>query len=90
MCHQSDPCFAAGARLWQKYSYSVAFAPSQSHRHLWQYVTNSLKEGNIDAATEHKHHLEERQRAEERQRMALTMPWKPKYFAKEVLVSAFP
>nr|XP_047931982.1 oxysterol-binding protein-related protein 10 isoform X5 [Anser cygnoides] len=52
-------------------------------RHLWQYVTNSLKEGNIDAATEHKHHLEERQRAEERQRMALTMPWKPKYFAKE-------
>lgn len=50
-------------------------------RHLWQYVTNSLKEGNIDAATEHKHHLEERQRAEERQRMALTMPWKPKYFA---------
>ncbi|XP_035174188.1 oxysterol-binding protein-related protein 10 [Oxyura jamaicensis] len=52
-------------------------------RHLWQYVTNSLKEGNIDAATEHKHHLEERQRAEERQRMALTVPWKPKYFAKE-------
>uniref|UniRef100_A0A8C0AY97 Oxysterol-binding protein n=1 Tax=Buteo japonicus TaxID=224669 RepID=A0A8C0AY97_9AVES len=52
-------------------------------RHLWQHVTNSLKEGNIDAATEHKHRLEERQRAEERQRVALTMPWKPKYFAKE-------
>ncbi|XP_068791600.1 oxysterol-binding protein-related protein 10 isoform X2 [Struthio camelus] len=52
-------------------------------RHLWQHVTNSLKEGNIDAATEHKHRLEERQRAEERQRIALTTPWKPKYFAKE-------
>ncbi|KFQ88595.1 Oxysterol-binding protein-related protein 10, partial [Phoenicopterus ruber ruber] len=52
-------------------------------RHLWQHVTNSLKEGNIDAATEHKHRLEERQRAEERQRVALTTPWKPKYFAKE-------
>lgn len=64
---------------------TVACAPSPSHRHLWQHVTNSLKEGNIDAATEHKHHLEERQRAEERQRVALTVPWKPKYFAKEVL-----
>ncbi|KAM6375809.1 oxysterol-binding protein-related protein 10 isoform 1-T1 [Alca torda] len=52
-------------------------------RHLWQHVTSSLKEGNIDAATEHKHRLEERQRAEERQRVALTTPWKPKYFAKE-------
>ncbi|NXH17542.1 OSB10 protein, partial [Bucco capensis] len=52
-------------------------------RHLWQQVTNSLKEGNIDAATEHKHRLEERQRAEERQRVALATPWKPKYFAKE-------
>ncbi|XP_067417945.1 oxysterol-binding protein-related protein 10 isoform X3 [Emydura macquarii macquarii] len=52
-------------------------------RHLWQHVTNSLKEGNIDAATEHKHLLEERQRAEERQRVAINTPWKPKYFSKE-------
>ncbi|KAM9164304.1 oxysterol-binding protein-related protein 10 isoform 1-T1 [Pangshura tecta] len=52
-------------------------------RYLWQHVTNSLKEGNIDAATEHKHHLEERQRAEERQRVAINTPWKPKYFTKE-------
>ncbi|XP_069626893.1 oxysterol-binding protein-related protein 10 isoform X3 [Haliaeetus albicilla] len=59
------------------------FYGGKVHRHLWQHVTNSLKEGNIDAATEHKHRLEERQRAEERQRVALTMPWKPKYFAKE-------
>uniref|UniRef100_A0A8C4YQ06 Oxysterol-binding protein n=1 Tax=Gopherus evgoodei TaxID=1825980 RepID=A0A8C4YQ06_9SAUR len=54
-------------------------------RHLWQHVTNSLKEGNIDAATEHKHRLEERQRAEERQRVAINTPWKPKYFTKEVM-----
>ncbi|CAM5111788.1 unnamed protein product [Natator depressus] len=52
-------------------------------RHLWQHVTNSLKEGNIDAATEHKHRLEERQRAEERQRVAINAPWKPKYFTNE-------
>uniref|UniRef100_A0A8C8S397 Oxysterol-binding protein n=1 Tax=Pelusios castaneus TaxID=367368 RepID=A0A8C8S397_9SAUR len=54
-------------------------------RHLWQHVTSSLKEGNIDAATEHKHRLEERQRAEERQRVAINTPWKPKYFSKEVM-----
>ncbi|XP_062384850.1 oxysterol-binding protein-related protein 10 [Sardina pilchardus] len=52
-------------------------------RRLWQHVTTALKEGNIDAATEHKHRLEERQRGEERQRAANNMPWKPRYFTKE-------
>ncbi|XP_031722313.1 oxysterol-binding protein-related protein 10 isoform X3 [Anarrhichthys ocellatus] len=53
-------------------------------RRLWQHVTKSLKEGNIDEATEHKHRLEERQRGEERQRAADNEPWTPKYFTKEV------
>ncbi|XP_018610318.1 oxysterol-binding protein-related protein 10 [Scleropages formosus] len=52
-------------------------------RRLWQHVTAALKKGNIDGATEHKHQLEECQRAEERQRAAANMPWKPKYFVKE-------
>ncbi|GAA6227244.1 oxysterol-binding protein-related protein 10-like [Lates japonicus] len=52
-------------------------------RRLWQHVTKSLKEGNIDGATEHKHRLEERQRTEERQRAADNTPWTPKYFTKE-------
>ncbi|XP_044028417.1 oxysterol-binding protein-related protein 10 isoform X3 [Siniperca chuatsi] len=52
-------------------------------RRLWQHVTKSLKEGNIDEATEHKHRLEERQRGEERQRAADNKPWTPKYFSKE-------
>ncbi|XP_075995751.1 oxysterol-binding protein-related protein 10 [Genypterus blacodes] len=52
-------------------------------RRLWQHVTKSLKEGNIDDATEHKHRLEERQRGEERQRAADNKPWTPKYFTKE-------
>ncbi|XP_058476017.1 oxysterol-binding protein-related protein 10 isoform X2 [Solea solea] len=52
-------------------------------RLLWQHVTKSLKEGNIDEATEHKHKLEERQRAEERKRTADNKPWTPKYFTKE-------
>lgn len=47
-------------------------------------MTKSLKEGNIDEATEHKHRLEERQRGEERQRAADNTPWTPKYFTKEV------
>nr|XP_032640050.1 oxysterol-binding protein-related protein 10 isoform X3 [Chelonoidis abingdonii] len=62
---------------------SIAKQGPFESRHLWQHVTNSLKEGNIDAATEHKHRLEERQRAEERQRVAINTPWKPKYFTKE-------
>uniref|UniRef100_A0A7M4FTR4 Oxysterol-binding protein n=1 Tax=Crocodylus porosus TaxID=8502 RepID=A0A7M4FTR4_CROPO len=52
-------------------------------RHLWQHVTSCLKEGNIDAATEHKHRLEERQRVEEGQRVAINALWKPKYFTRE-------
>ncbi|KAM9352860.1 oxysterol-binding protein-related protein 10-like [Symphorus nematophorus] len=52
-------------------------------RHLWQHVTASLKAGNMDSATEHKHCLEERQRSEGRQRAATKTPWKPKYFIKE-------
>ncbi|MBN3325925.1 GADL1 decarboxylase, partial [Atractosteus spatula] len=62
--------------------------PFESRR-LWQHVTAALKEGNIDAATEHKHHLEERQRTEERQRASSSTPWKPKYFIKEVRASHF-
>ncbi|XP_067367154.1 oxysterol-binding protein-related protein 10-like isoform X2 [Channa argus] len=52
-------------------------------RHLWQLVTASLKAGNMDAATEHKHCLEERQRSEGKQRAVTKTPWKPKYFIKE-------
>ncbi|XP_051263248.1 oxysterol-binding protein-related protein 10-like isoform X2 [Dicentrarchus labrax] len=52
-------------------------------RRLWQHVTASLKAGNIDTATEHKHRLEERQRSEGKQREATKTPWKPKYFIKE-------
>ncbi|XP_061442024.1 oxysterol-binding protein-related protein 10 isoform X2 [Rhineura floridana] len=52
-------------------------------RHLWQHVTNALKEGNITVATDHKQILEERQRVEERQRATSNTPWKPKYFIKE-------
>ncbi|KAI3361563.1 hypothetical protein L3Q82_013710, partial [Scortum barcoo] len=53
-------------------------------RHLWHHVTASLKAGDMDAATEHKHWLEERQRSESKQRAATKTPWKPKYFIKEV------
>uniref|UniRef100_A0AAQ4PA84 Oxysterol-binding protein n=1 Tax=Gasterosteus aculeatus aculeatus TaxID=481459 RepID=A0AAQ4PA84_GASAC len=56
--------------------------PYESRR-LWQHVTASLKSGNMDAATEHKHRLEERQRKEGKQRAATKTPWKPKYFIKE-------
>lgn len=62
----------------------VALSAPVCDRRLWQNVTMALKEGNIDTATEHKHCLEERQRNEERQRLATNTPWKPKHFIKEV------
>uniref|UniRef100_F7AYU8 Oxysterol-binding protein n=1 Tax=Xenopus tropicalis TaxID=8364 RepID=F7AYU8_XENTR len=52
-------------------------------RRVWENVTNALKSGNIEAASEQKHQLEERQRAESRQRASLNTTWKPKYFIKE-------
>ncbi|XP_029104343.1 oxysterol-binding protein-related protein 10-like isoform X2 [Scleropages formosus] len=52
-------------------------------RRLWQHVTVALKKGDLDVATEHKRHLEEKQRAEERQREATATPWIPRHFRKE-------
>ncbi|XP_042597416.1 oxysterol-binding protein-related protein 10-like isoform X2 [Cyprinus carpio] len=52
-------------------------------RRLWQRVTAALKAGDIDAASEHKHQLEEKQRREGKQRTASSTTWKPKYFIKE-------
>lgn len=53
-------------------------------RRLWQHVTESLRAGDIDKATEHKRALEERQRNEERLRAETETPWCTKYFLKEV------
>ncbi|XP_062972714.1 oxysterol-binding protein-related protein 11 isoform X1 [Elgaria multicarinata webbii] len=52
-------------------------------RKLWQHVTESLREGDIDKATEHKKALEERQRNEERLRAETGTPWHTKYFVKD-------
>ncbi|XP_072268476.1 oxysterol-binding protein-related protein 10 isoform X2 [Pyxicephalus adspersus] len=56
--------------------------PSESRR-IWENVTNALKSQNIEAATEHKHQLEERQRADARRRVSTNVQWKPKNFVKE-------
>ncbi|KAM7063540.1 oxysterol-binding protein-related protein 10 isoform 2-T3 [Molossus nigricans] len=52
-------------------------------RNLWREVTRYLRLGDIDAATEQKRHLEEKQRMEERKRENLRTPWQPKYFIQE-------
>ncbi|XP_054828188.1 oxysterol-binding protein-related protein 11 isoform X2 [Eublepharis macularius] len=52
-------------------------------RKLWQHVTESLREGDIDKATEHKKALEERQRNEERHRAETGTPWHTKHFHKD-------
>ncbi|XP_044525963.1 oxysterol-binding protein-related protein 11 [Gracilinanus agilis] len=56
--------------------------PFESRR-LWKNVTESLRDSEIDKATEHKRALEERQRSEERHRAETGTAWQTKYFIKE-------
>ncbi|KAJ8003539.1 hypothetical protein DPEC_G00149400 [Dallia pectoralis] len=56
--------------------------PTESRR-LWQHVTESLRQKDIEKATEHKRILEERQRAEERHRLETEAPWRTRYFKSE-------
>ncbi|KAK2857081.1 hypothetical protein Q5P01_005816 [Channa striata] len=56
--------------------------PTESRR-LWQHVTESLRQKDIDKATEHKRILEERQRTEERHRAETETPWRTRYFDRE-------
>ncbi|XP_068165380.1 oxysterol-binding protein-related protein 11 isoform X2 [Antennarius striatus] len=52
-------------------------------RRLWQHVTESLREKDIEKATEHKRLLEERQRTEERHRVETETSWRTRCFDKE-------
>lgn len=56
-------------------------------RRLWQHVTESLREKDIEKATEHKRLLEERQRTEERHRAETETAWRTRYFDREVSTS---
>uniref|UniRef100_A0A3Q3K5L9 Oxysterol-binding protein n=1 Tax=Monopterus albus TaxID=43700 RepID=A0A3Q3K5L9_MONAL len=56
--------------------------PTESRR-LWQHVTESLRQKDIDKATEHKRILEERQRTEERHRAETETAWRTRYFDRE-------
>lgn len=47
-------------------------------------MTESLRQKDIDKATEHKRILEERQRTEERHRAETETPWRTRYFEREV------
>uniref|UniRef100_A0A6J0T8M9 Oxysterol-binding protein n=1 Tax=Pogona vitticeps TaxID=103695 RepID=A0A6J0T8M9_9SAUR len=52
-------------------------------RCLWKDVTYNLKIRDIDAATEAKHRLEERQRAEARARKEKEIPWETRLFHED-------
>uniref|UniRef100_A0A673LA24 Oxysterol-binding protein n=1 Tax=Sinocyclocheilus rhinocerous TaxID=307959 RepID=A0A673LA24_9TELE len=71
----------------QAFLVSLSCLVTMIDRRLWQHVTAALKAGDIDAASEHKHQLEEKQRREGKQRTASSTTWKPKYFIKEVRLS---
>ncbi|XP_041417403.1 oxysterol-binding protein-related protein 9 isoform X5 [Xenopus laevis] len=52
-------------------------------RRLWKDVTYNLKTKDIDAATEAKHHLEEKQRAEARERKEKETKWETRLFHED-------
>ncbi|KAG7487797.1 hypothetical protein MATL_G00027290 [Megalops atlanticus] len=52
-------------------------------RRLWKDVTTNLKLKDIDAATEAKHRLEEKQRAEARERKEKEMQWETRLFHED-------
>ncbi|XP_062862095.1 oxysterol-binding protein-related protein 11 isoform X2 [Trichomycterus rosablanca] len=56
--------------------------PYESRR-LWRHVTESLKQKDMEKATEHKRFLEERQRKEERHRIETETSWRTKYFERK-------
>lgn len=56
-----------------------------SGRRLWQHVTESLLQKDMEKATEHKRFLEERQRKEERHRTETETQWRTKYFERKVI-----
>ncbi|XP_026802705.3 oxysterol-binding protein-related protein 11 isoform X1 [Pangasianodon hypophthalmus] len=56
--------------------------PYESRR-LWQHVTESLLQKDMEKATEHKRFLEERQRKEERHRTETETAWRTKYFERK-------
>ncbi|XP_063069509.1 oxysterol-binding protein-related protein 11 [Engraulis encrasicolus] len=56
--------------------------PYESRR-LWQHVTASLRQRDMEKATEHKRFLEERQRTEERHRTETHTPWRTKCFERK-------
>ncbi|GFR90017.1 oxysterol-binding protein [Elysia marginata] len=49
-------------------------------RKLWRKVTQNLKDKNVDAATEEKHKLEQRQRDEAKERKEKHLKWDTKHF----------
>lgn len=49
-------------------------------RRLWRVVTQNLKDKNVDAATEEKRRLEQRQRDEAKERKESGKKWETKYF----------
>ncbi|XP_065905704.1 oxysterol-binding protein-related protein 9-like [Dysidea avara] len=53
--------------------------PTES-RHLWQHLTKALHQNDIEAATSCKHQIEEKQRADARERKEKGIEWQQKLF----------
>ncbi|KAL4224720.1 Oxysterol-binding protein-related protein 10 [Mactra antiquata] len=68
--------------IWRKRVRPIDKQGDYESRKLWLHVTNALRVGDINTATEHKKFLEERQREGERHRKDTNTQFPTKYFQK--------
>ncbi|KAL3842770.1 hypothetical protein ACJMK2_020756 [Sinanodonta woodiana] len=70
-------------KIWHKRVRPLEKQGEFESRKLWQHVTNALKLGDVNTATEHKRFLEERQREGEKHRRETNTSFPTQYFHKE-------
>ncbi|XP_070199247.1 oxysterol-binding protein-related protein 11-like isoform X2 [Littorina saxatilis] len=69
--------------IWHKRVRPLEKQSDFESRKLWNHVTNALKHGDVNTATEHKRFLEERQREGERHRKDTGALYPTKYFKND-------
>lgn len=69
-------------RIWHKRVRPTEMQGEFESRKLWHHVTNALKVGDVNTATEHKKFLEERQREGERHRKDTGSEFPTQFFQK--------
>jgi hypothetical protein len=75
-----EPCPEVRARRLRRYTVPVDLQRLNESERLWQKVSQAVVEQNMHMATSEKHKLEEKQRADAKERHRNKQEWMPKWF----------